>query len=179
MRADLAARLAGSSDVFDHRHRRPWASINYIASHDGFTLHDLTSYAEKHNAANGRTIATATTATSAPTWARRGRPATPRSTRRATGSGARCWRPLLNSCRQGTPMLLGGDEVRPHPGRQQQRLLPGQLVLFNASENGVSFTLPERAGGQGWTVQVRTEDEGGDPEDGAVILGPRSLMVLA
>jgi isoamylase len=53
------------------------------------------------------------------------------------------------------------------------------LVLFNASENGVSFTLPERTEGQAWTVQVRTEDEGGDPQDGAVILGPRSLMVLA
>ena len=52
-RADFAARLAGSSDLFDRRHRRPWASINYVASHDGFTLLDAVSYVERHNEANG------------------------------------------------------------------------------------------------------------------------------
>jgi isoamylase len=51
--ADLASRLAGSSDIFGHRGRRPWASINFITSHDGFTLQDLVSYNDKHNAANG------------------------------------------------------------------------------------------------------------------------------
>ncbi len=51
--ADLASRLAGSSDIFGHRGRRPWASINFIVAHDGFTLHDLVSYTGKHNAANG------------------------------------------------------------------------------------------------------------------------------
>ena len=39
-RADFADRLAGSSDFFDKQARRPWASINYVASHDGFTLAD-------------------------------------------------------------------------------------------------------------------------------------------
>jgi glycogen operon protein len=39
--------------VFENSGRHPWASINYIASHDGFTLHDLASYAERHNDANG------------------------------------------------------------------------------------------------------------------------------
>jgi isoamylase len=52
-RADLAARLAGSSDLFDQRGRRPWVSVNFITAHDGFTLRDLVSYAEKHNQANG------------------------------------------------------------------------------------------------------------------------------
>ncbi|WP_084544753.1 glycogen debranching protein GlgX [Derxia lacustris] len=52
-RPELAARLAGSGDLLDRRLRRPWASINYIASHDGFTLHDLVSHAHKHNEANG------------------------------------------------------------------------------------------------------------------------------
>ena len=52
-RADFAARLAGSSDLFDRQARRPWASINYVASHDGFTLADVVSYAERHNEANG------------------------------------------------------------------------------------------------------------------------------
>src|SRR6201996_5219228 len=52
-RPDFAARLAGSSDLFDRRSRRPWASVNYAASHDGFTLMDTVSYAERHNEANG------------------------------------------------------------------------------------------------------------------------------
>ncbi|MBV8581487.1 MAG: glycogen debranching protein GlgX, partial [Candidatus Eremiobacteraeota bacterium] len=39
-RSDFAARLAGSADIFEHRGRRPWASVNYAASHDGFTLRD-------------------------------------------------------------------------------------------------------------------------------------------
>jgi len=51
--ADLASRLAGSSDIFGHSGRRPWASINFVTAHDGFTLADLVSYNEKHNEANG------------------------------------------------------------------------------------------------------------------------------
>ena len=49
----LATRLAGSSDVFRHRRRRPQASINFITSHDGFTLADLVTYERKRNDANG------------------------------------------------------------------------------------------------------------------------------
>jgi isoamylase len=49
---ELASRLAGSSDIYDQRGRRPWASINFVAAHDGFTLQDLVSYNAKHNAAN-------------------------------------------------------------------------------------------------------------------------------
>jgi glycogen operon protein len=49
---DLAARLAGSADLFDRHGRRPWASVNFVTSHDGFTLHDLVSYNQKHNEAN-------------------------------------------------------------------------------------------------------------------------------
>jgi isoamylase len=50
--ADLASRLAGSSDIFGYSGRRPWASINFVTAHDGFTLSDLVSYNEKHNEAN-------------------------------------------------------------------------------------------------------------------------------
>lgn len=49
----LATRLAGSSDIFQARFRCPLASVNYVASHDGFTAADLVSYAQKHNEANG------------------------------------------------------------------------------------------------------------------------------
>jgi glycogen operon protein len=50
---DLAARITGSGDVYDQRGRRPWAGVNFITAHDGFTLNDLVSYNEKHNEANG------------------------------------------------------------------------------------------------------------------------------
>lgn len=49
----FADRLSGSADIFKHSNRRPSASINFITAHDGFTLHDLVSYNEKHNEANG------------------------------------------------------------------------------------------------------------------------------
>jgi glycogen operon protein len=49
----LATRIAGSSDLFQKSLRRPYNSINFITSHDGFTLHDLVSYNSKHNLENG------------------------------------------------------------------------------------------------------------------------------
>jgi isoamylase len=51
--AELAYRLTGSSDLYQADGRRPSASINFIVAHDGFSLHDLVSYNEKHNEANG------------------------------------------------------------------------------------------------------------------------------
>ena len=51
--ADMAYRLSGSSDLYQRDGRRPYASINYITSHDGFTLQDLVSYDRRHNEANG------------------------------------------------------------------------------------------------------------------------------
>ncbi|HEX2140274.1 MAG TPA: glycogen debranching protein GlgX, partial [Woeseiaceae bacterium] len=50
---ELAKRITGSGDLFNRRGRKPWASVNFIAAHDGFTLHDLVSYNDKHNDANG------------------------------------------------------------------------------------------------------------------------------
>ena len=50
---ELATRLAGSSDLYQDDGRKPYASINFITAHDGFTLQDLVSYDEKHNEANG------------------------------------------------------------------------------------------------------------------------------
>jgi len=51
--SELATRLSGSSDLYEQSGRRPYASINFITSHDGFTLADLVSYNAKHNEANG------------------------------------------------------------------------------------------------------------------------------
>ena len=49
----FASRIVGSSDLYQDDGRRPYASINFVTAHDGFTLRDLVSYNEKHNAANG------------------------------------------------------------------------------------------------------------------------------
>jgi glycogen operon protein len=51
--SELATRLSGSSDLYEQSGRRPYASINFITAHDGFTLADLVSYNQKHNEANG------------------------------------------------------------------------------------------------------------------------------
>jgi isoamylase len=51
--AEFASRLTGSSDLYEDDGRRPFASINFVTAHDGFTLHDLVSYNDKHNDANG------------------------------------------------------------------------------------------------------------------------------
>ncbi|QJY51027.1 glycogen debranching protein GlgX [Pseudonocardia broussonetiae] len=50
---EFAQRLTGSSDLYQNDGRRPFASINFVTAHDGFTLNDLVSYNEKHNEANG------------------------------------------------------------------------------------------------------------------------------
>ena len=50
---ELAKRITGSADKFDWGGRRPWASVNFLTAHDGFTLNDLVSYNDKHNDANG------------------------------------------------------------------------------------------------------------------------------
>ena len=50
---EFAARITGSSDLYEHNGRRPVASINFVTAHDGFTLNDLVSYDHKHNEANG------------------------------------------------------------------------------------------------------------------------------
>ena len=51
--SELATRLAGSSDLYEQSGRRPYASVNFVTAHDGFTLADLVSYNTKHNEANG------------------------------------------------------------------------------------------------------------------------------
>jgi glycogen operon protein len=50
---EFASRITGSADLYQHSGRRPFASINFVTAHDGFTLRDLVSYNEKHNEANG------------------------------------------------------------------------------------------------------------------------------
>jgi isoamylase len=107
-RGDLAARLAGSADVFNHQHRRPTASINYLASHDGFTLEDLVGYEQRHNEANGENNNDGHGENFSANWGAEG----PTEDAAILERRARVKRAMLATllCAQGTPMLLAGDE---------------------------------------------------------------------
>ncbi|HET8598093.1 MAG TPA: glycogen debranching protein GlgX [Castellaniella sp.] len=106
-RPGMADALCGSRSLFDHRHRRPWSSINFITAHDGFTLADLVSYAERHNEANGEDGRDGTPENFSANWGAEG-PADEAITR--VRDAVR--RALLASLffADGTPMLLAGDE---------------------------------------------------------------------
>ena len=106
---DFASRITGSSDLYESDGRNPFASINFITAHDGFTLSDLVSYNDKHNEANGEDNQDGT------------------DDNRSWNCGAEgpTDDPEINSLRerqqrnflatlflsQGIPMLLGGDEI--------------------------------------------------------------------
>ncbi len=109
MTGPMATRLAGSSDLYQPSGRRPYHSINFVTSHDGFTLNDLVSYERKHNPTTARTTATATTTTTAPTTASKAR----RAARASTDLRQRQMKNMLASLllSQGVPMILSGDEV--------------------------------------------------------------------
>ena len=109
MVATLASRLAGSSDIFGYRGRRPWASVNFLTAHDGFTLHDLVSYEKKHNEANGEDNHDGTDANYGWNCGVEGPTADPE----ILALRDRLKRSLLATllCSLGVPMLLAGDEI--------------------------------------------------------------------
>ncbi len=111
---ELATRLAGSADVLRRRQRSPSRSVNFLAAHDGFTLADLVSYAEKHNQANGEGNRDGTVANHSWNHGVEG----PSADARVIAARRRDVRALLATllCSRGTPMLAMGDEC----GRTQQ-----------------------------------------------------------
>src|SRR3954466_1945654 len=107
-RSDFSARLAGSADIFEHQGRRPYASINFAACHDGFTLRDTVSYAERHNEANGEDNKDGTAENNSANWGVEGQTDDPKiNDVRRRLQYAMLATVLLS---QGTPMILGGDE---------------------------------------------------------------------
>ncbi|HUC98014.1 MAG TPA: glycogen debranching protein GlgX [Candidatus Polarisedimenticolaceae bacterium] len=111
---EFAFRITGSSDLYEGTGRRPYASVNFITAHDGFTLNDLVSYNDKHNEANGE----------------ENRDGESHNRSWNCGAEGRTDDPAVNALRnrqnrnflltlflsQGIPMLLGGDEI----GRTQK-----------------------------------------------------------
>ena len=105
----VATRLAGSSDLYADDGRSPYASVNFVTAHDGFTLRDLVSYEGKHNEANGEGNRDGSRHTTARrTSGSRARPTTRRSSalRRRTAANL-----LVTLClSNGVPMITAGDE---------------------------------------------------------------------
>ncbi len=106
---EVASRLAGSSDLYRISGRRPWASINFVTAHDGFTLRDLLSYERKHNERNGEGNRDGTDDNRSQNFGEEGETSSPqRAARRLATARAMLGTLLLST---GTPMLLGGDEL--------------------------------------------------------------------
>ncbi|MEO8937977.1 MAG: glycogen debranching protein GlgX [Burkholderiaceae bacterium] len=105
---DLATRLAGSDDKFNHRGRRPWASVNFVTAHDGFTLNDLVSYDEKHNEANGEDNNDGTSDNRSANYGVEGPTDDPAINDVRERQKRNILATLLFS--QGTPMIVAGDE---------------------------------------------------------------------
>lgn len=113
-RGDMAVRLSGSGDLFDRRGRRPYASINFITAHDGFTLMDQVSYCARHNEANGENGQDGHADNLSANWGMEGPTTDPAITHVRTLVRRGMLATLLLA--QGTPMLLAGDEI----GQTQQ-----------------------------------------------------------
>nr|WP_240430727.1 glycogen debranching protein GlgX [Mycobacterium shigaense] len=111
---EFASRLTGSSDLYAASSRRPSASINFVTAHDGFTLNDLVSYNEKHNAANGEDNRDGESHNRSWNCGVEGPTDDPEIVELRSRQMRNFWTTLMLS--QGTPMIAHGDEF----GRTQQ-----------------------------------------------------------
>lgn len=148
-RQDLAARLTGSADLFHHRHRRAWASVNFLASHDGLTAADVVSYSEKHNEANGEDNRDGHNENFSANWGVEG----PSEDPHIVSTRERVLRALLATLflSQGTPMLLGGDEFGRSQGGNNNAYCQDNEISW------IDWTQAESEAGKGlasWVARV-------------------------
>ena len=127
--SELATRLSGSSDLYEQSGRRPYASINFVTAHDGFTMADLVSYNVKHNDANGENNQDGENHNLSWNCGVEG----PTDDRRIQDLRDRQRRNLMATLMLsvGVPMISGGDEV----GRTQK----GNNNAY-CQDNGISWT---------------------------------------
>ncbi|MEA2589111.1 MAG: isoamylase, partial [Actinomycetota bacterium] len=111
---EFAARITGSSDLYEWSGRRPYASVNFVTAHDGFTLNDLVTYNDKHNAANGEDNNDGTDDNRSWNCGVEGPTDDPQVLALRATQMRNFLATLMLS--QGIPMLVGGDEM----GRTQQ-----------------------------------------------------------
>lgn len=128
--ADMGFRLTGSADIYEAGGRSPQASVNLIVAHDGFTLHDLVSYAEKHNEANGENNEDGHDHNIAANYGHEG----PTDDPVINALRERQKRNLLATVllSQGTPMICGGDELgRTQHGNNNAYCQDNEISWYN------------------------------------------------
>jgi isoamylase len=106
--AVMASRMSASAEMFNHQGRRPWACVNFITAHDGFTLNDWASYNEKHNEANNENNNDGSSNNQSWNCGVEGPTDDPEINALRERQIRNMLATLLLS--QGTPMLLAGDE---------------------------------------------------------------------
>jgi glycogen debranching enzyme GlgX len=150
-RGDLPARLTGSPDVFRHGGRRPAASVNYVTSHDGFTLRDLVSYSHKHNEANGEDNHDGSSHNLSWNCGTEG----PTDLLMVNALRSRLQRALLATLflSRGVPLLLGGDELgRTQRGNNNAYCQDNEVSWYDwaaVDEELLEFTA--------WMIRLRRE----------------------
>ena len=128
--SDLAHRLTGSSDLYERDGRRPSASINFITAHDGFTLHDLVSYNDKHNEANGEDNRDGANDNHSWNLGAEGPTDDPEINELRERQKRNFLATLLLS--QGVPMICGGDEIdRYQHGNNNAYCQDNELTWFD------------------------------------------------
>ncbi len=128
--SEFATRIAGSSDLYESSGRRPYASINFVTAHDGFTLQDLVSYNEKHNEANGENNNDGENNNISFNCGAEGPTDNPDVLSCRTKQKRNLIATLMLS--QGVPMLLGGDELsRTQQGNNNTYCQDNELTWFD------------------------------------------------
>ena len=140
--SDLGYRLTGSSDLYQHDGRRPYASINFVTAHDGFTLRDLVSYSEKHNEANGENNNDGTNDNHSWNMGEEGPTDNPEILHARERQMRNLMTTLLFS--QGVPMLSGGDErARTQQGNNNAYCQDNETNWYEWTSDPVSERLLE------------------------------------
>ena len=140
--AEFAYRFTGSSDLYEGTARRPYASINFITAHDGFTLRDLVSYNEKHNEANGEDNRDGESHNRSWNCGVEGPTDDPKVLALRNRQVRNFLTTLMLS--QGVPMLLGGDEIgRTQHGNNNAYCQDNEISWYDwahADEDLLQFT---------------------------------------
>jgi isoamylase len=140
--SDLAYRLMGSSDLYQHDGRRPYASINFVTAHDGFTLHDLVSYNDKHNEANGEDNRDGANDNNSWNMGVEGPTDNPEINELRERQKRNFLATLLLS--QGVPMICGGDEIdRDQHGNNNAYCQDSELAWYDWDLNAERLSLLE------------------------------------
>jgi len=128
--SDFAYRLTGSSDLYQMDGRRPYASINFVTAHDGFTLADLVSFNHKHNEANGDNNADGANDNNSWNMGAEGPTDDPAVNRLRERQIRNFLATLILS--QGVPMICGGDEIgRTQKGNNNAYCQDNELSWFH------------------------------------------------